>query len=72
MQANRHVDRLRSRYGIVTLYDVLSQETWQLATTGNAAKDHKSVIENNGFPLWANPGSLAVTKGIIFIFFSST
>lgn len=72
MLAYRHVDRLGSRYGIFTLYDVLSQETWHPATTGNAAQDHKSGVKNNGFSLWAFPCSLAVTKGIIFIFFSST
>lgn len=72
MQAYRRVDRLGSGYGIVTLCDVLSQETWHPATTGNAAQDHKSVVGNDGFSLWALPCSLAVTRGIMFIFFSST
>lgn len=71
MQMHRNVKDCKAHHGTFTLHDVLFQETWPCAFTGNTAKDHKSTREKRRFTLWTLPCSLAVTKGIIVIFFSS-
>ena len=47
-----------------------SKKTYIRLPTGTASKDYNSQ-PSLWFTIWAFPGSFAITKGIIFIFFSS-
>ena len=57
--------------GALTLSDVPFQGTWDRPAAENASLDYNSEGCASRFPSWALPGSLAVTRGIIVIFFSS-
>jgi hypothetical protein len=57
--------------GIVTLYDVLFQETYAQASAGSTSLNYNSDGRTARFQIWAFPSSLAVTKGILVSFFSS-
>ena len=57
--------------GALTLSDVPFQGTWDRHAADIATLDYNSIGLAYRFPSWALPGSLAVTRGIIVIFFSS-
>ena len=59
-----HVD------GILTLFDAFFQKTYAGDYPSDDSQDYNSKA-SFGFTFWAFPGSVALTKGIIFIFFSS-
>ena len=48
-----------------------SKKTYVRHKTSDAYQDYNSATESRGFTLCPLPGSFAITKGIIFIFFSS-
>ena len=54
--------------GVVTLSDAGFHQTWDPAATEGASIDYNSPRR---FSSWAITASLAVTRGIIVIFFSS-
>ena len=70
---NMHrTQRIQIKYGILTLYDTLFQKIypghcWQHVLDYNS----KLPAYDSRFSAWAFPASLAVTKGILVIFFSS-
>ena len=57
--------------GALTLSDVPFQGTWDRPAADGTSLDYNSEGQASRFPSWALPGSLAVTRGIIVIFFSS-
>ena len=58
-------------YGALTLSGDLFQDAWAGAAPGDATPDYNSLTKGQRFTYWANPFSLAVTKGIPVGFFSS-
>ena len=58
--------------GILTLYDALFQETCTWSSTENTSLDYNSDSKTARFQIWAFPASLAVTRGILVSFFSSS
>lgn len=57
--------------GALTLSGTPFQGTWARSVAEDAFSDYNSDAEGNRFSIWAFPGSLAVTKGILVSFFSS-
>ena len=58
--------------GALTLSDVPFQGTWAGREPDSASLDYNSTVAKDGrFSIWALPGSLAVTEGILVSFFSS-
>ncbi|CAN6989766.1 unnamed protein product [Brassica rapa subsp. trilocularis] len=58
--------------GALTLSGAPFQGTWARSVAEDASPDYNSNAEDVRFSRWALPGSLAVTKGILVSFFSST
>ena len=58
-------------HGVLTLWDVPFQGTWDGAGTEHASLDYNSPAGGWRFSRWALPGSLAVTRGILVSFSSS-
>ena len=54
--------------GVFTLSDTGFHRIWESAATEDASLDYNSPKR---FSSWADPGSLAVTRGILVSFFSS-
>ncbi|KAK7289452.1 hypothetical protein RIF29_03140 [Crotalaria pallida] len=52
--------------GALTLSGAPFQGTWARSATEDASPDYNSDTEGDRFSWWALPGSLAVTKGILF------
>lgn len=63
--------RALGAHGVLTLSDVPFNGTWTRAATEAASIDYNSPAEGRRFSLWALPGSLAVTRGILVSFSSS-
>ena len=57
--------------GALTLSDVPFQGTFDQPAADGTSLDYNSEGQASRFSSWALPGSLAVTRGIIVIFFSS-
>ncbi|KAI3494485.1 hypothetical protein L1887_41708 [Cichorium endivia] len=57
--------------GALTLSGAPFQGTWARSAAEDASPDYNSDSEAVRFSSWADPGSLAVTKGILVSFFSS-
>ncbi|KAI3752313.1 hypothetical protein L2E82_24204 [Cichorium intybus] len=57
--------------GALTLSGAPFQGTWARSAAEDASPDYNSDSEAARFSSWADPGSLAVTKGILVSFFSS-
>ncbi|KAI3484670.1 hypothetical protein L1887_52137 [Cichorium endivia] len=75
-RTNPHRQRLVVRqgpgtYGALTLSGAPFQGTWARSAAEDASPDYNSDSEAVRFSSWADPGSLAVTKGILVSFFSS-
>lgn len=65
-------DATGSRHnGALTLSGTPFQETWARSVAEDASVDYNSEGIAIRFSSWADPGSLAVTKGILVSFFSS-
>jgi hypothetical protein len=58
--------------GVLTLSDAPFQGTWDRTVTENASLDYNSPTGGRRFSRWALPVSLAVTRGILVSFLSST
>ncbi|GJX77557.1 hypothetical protein Tco_0324368 [Tanacetum coccineum] len=58
--------------GALTLSGAPFQGTWARSVTEDASPDYNSDSKAVRFSSWAVPGSLAVTKGILVSFFSSS
>jgi hypothetical protein len=68
----RLVERLAARAdGVLTLFDTPFQGTWARPAAEDASLDYNSTAEGRRFPRWADPASLAATRGILVSFFSS-
>ena len=63
--------RALGAHGVLTLSDAPFQGTWTRAATEAASIDYNSPAGGWRFSLWALPGSLAVTRGILVSFSSS-
>ncbi|KAI3779784.1 hypothetical protein L2E82_09505 [Cichorium intybus] len=57
--------------GALTLSGAPFQGTWARSAAEDASPDYNSDSQAARFSSWADPGSLAVTKGILVSFFSS-
>jgi hypothetical protein len=57
--------------GALTLSGAPFQGTWVRSAAEDASSDYNSSNRAARFSSWADPGSLAVTKGILVSFFSS-
>jgi hypothetical protein len=57
--------------GALTLSGAPFQGTWARSVAEDASPDYNSNDKTVRFSSWADPGSLAVTKGILVSFFSS-
>ena len=63
---------VRTKDGILTLYDAPFQRTCARSSAGSTSLNYNSGnLSDARFQIWAFPASLAVTRGILVSFFSS-
>ena len=68
----RRMGRVFHVYGILTLYDAFFQKDLRRSTSWKRISRLQFKNRSSRLAFWAHPGSVALTNGIIFIFFSST